>query len=141
MQAQARPTASAIKWKQSRTTGIARTKPLPGFCTINQRAWPVFWLAVILFRPCLPMHCTVAFERIRQAYSSGGCAGLTRDAISRVTGFPFHPPAEKQEGTIRVRRECTLIVTEDQCCAKTGLQSAAVSGIDSTHAASINMHA
>ena len=65
-------------------------------------AWPVFWLAVILFCPCLPMLCTVAFEQIRQAYSSGGCAGLARNAISCVTGFPFHPPADKQEGTIRI---------------------------------------
>ena len=104
-----RPATNAINWNFD-SCEIKRTKPLPGFCTINQRAWPVFWLAFILVCPCLPMHCTVAVEQIRQAYSSGGCAGLAREAISRVTGFPFHPPAEKQEGTIRVRRECTLIV-------------------------------
>lgn len=93
---------SAINWKQSIGTEIKRTKPLPGLCTIIKCAWPVFWLAVILFCPCLPMLCTVAFEQIRQAYSSGGCAGLARNAISCVTGFPFHPPADKQEGTIRI---------------------------------------
>jgi len=69
---------------------------------IHNRDWPVFWLAFILVCSCLPVQCTVAFEQSRQAYSSGGCAGLARDCISRVTGFPFHPPADKQEDTIHV---------------------------------------
>jgi len=77
-------------------------KTTPRVLHIHNRDWPVFWLAFILVCPCLPVQCTVAFEQSRQAYSSGGCAGLARDCISRVTGFPFHPPADKQEDTIHV---------------------------------------
>ena len=65
------------------------------------RDWPVFWLAFILRRPCLPVQCTVAYGRRRQAYSSGGCAGLAGMIIPRVTGFPFHPAADLRQDTNR----------------------------------------
>jgi len=48
------------------------------------------------------MHSTVAFGQSRQAYSSGGCAGLAGEDIPCVTGFPFHPTADKRQGTIHV---------------------------------------
>ena len=61
--------------------------------------WPVFWLAFILSCPAFPCNCTVAYGQNRQAYSSGGCAGLSEN-YPLVTGFPFHPPADKLEDTI-----------------------------------------
>jgi hypothetical protein len=45
---------------------------------------------------------TVAFDEGRQAYSSGGCAGLACDGFAHVTGFPFHLPADEQDGTIHL---------------------------------------
>jgi hypothetical protein len=44
----------------------------------------------------------MAFDQSRQPYSSGDGAGLARNENLAITGFPFHPPDDKQEGTIHV---------------------------------------
>ena len=44
---------------------------------------PVFWLAVIL--PCaFPCEQTQWQMQSRQAYSSGGCAGITTEVVHRL---------------------------------------------------------
>jgi hypothetical protein len=37
----------------------------------------------------------VARHRSRQAYSSGGCAGMSAPEMRGFTGFPFHPPRDR----------------------------------------------
>ncbi len=82
---------------------------LPGYCPGDAAALPVtpgngaggfsgpvFWLALILLRafPCLH---TSGNRRSRQAYSSGGCAGLA--AWGSFTGFPFNVARQPSERT------------------------------------------
>jgi hypothetical protein len=81
------------------TTGKNKyqVKPHPGFY-VTHRDWPVFWLAVILRRSCLPVRCTVAYDRRRQAYSSGGCAGLARDENPARHRLPVSPSRRQAGG-------------------------------------------
>ena len=85
------------------TTGKNKyqVKPHPGFY-VTHRDRPVFWLAVILPRSCLPVRCTVAYDRRRQAYSSGGCAGLARDENPARHRLPVSP-SRRQAGGHRSR--------------------------------------
>ena len=67
----------------------------------------------VLAFPCIAQWRMNKFVRLTAA---GAAPDWREMHISRVTGFPFHPPADKQEGTMRVRGECTLIVAGDQRC-------------------------
>ena len=89
-----------LLWRQ-REKNKYQVKPHPGFY-VTHRDWPVFWLAVILPRSCLPVRCTVAYDRRRQAYSSGGCAGLARDENPARHRLPVSP-SRRQAGGHRSR--------------------------------------
>jgi hypothetical protein len=86
-----------------------RTKPHPGSRTIIQFRRPVFWLAVVLDCPLPSRVSTVAVEQSRQAYSSGGCAGVAEVETSRVTGLPVSPTDRKIGGHLLKRRRVFMI--------------------------------
>jgi len=67
------------------------------------RGWPVFWLAVFLPRSCLPVHgAQWRSTRVVRLTAAGAAPDWRTMAIAHVTGFPFHLPADKQEGTIHL---------------------------------------
>jgi len=71
----------------------------PGFAPSLKNKRSVFWLAIILDCPLPSRVSTVAVEQCRQAYSSGGCAGMAEmENTSRVTGLPDYPPDRKVGG-------------------------------------------
>ena len=67
------------------------------------RGWPVFWLAVFLPRSCLPVHGAQWHStRVVRLTAAGAAPDWRAMLIAHVTGFPFHLPADEQEGTIHL---------------------------------------
>lgn len=100
-----------------------RTKPHPGFRTIISFRRPVFWLAVILDCSLPSRVITVAVEQSRQAYSSGGCAGMAEVGTSRVTGLPVSPTGRQAGGHLLKRcRVLTIGAAVSSRCADFAVQ-------------------
>lgn len=92
------------KRRQGRTDGGSGhngQNQTPGF------APAIHAMAGLLARPhpflsCLPMRCTVAYGQNRQAYSSGGCAGMA-GRLSLFHRLPVSPSSRHAGGHHRVR--------------------------------------
>ena len=80
-----------------------------------RREWPVFWLAVFLPRSCLPVHgAQWRSTGVVRLTAAGAAPDWRAMVIAHVTGFPFHPPADMQEGTIHLwarfyRQDCQIV--------------------------------
>jgi hypothetical protein len=68
----------------------------------NNRDRPVFWLAVVLPGPAFPCIAQWRSNQVVRLTAAGAAPDWREMLISRVTGFPFHPPADKQEGTVHL---------------------------------------
>jgi len=74
-------------WMNEKHPSARRPAIPPPRGTPNQTFGPVFWLAFNLLQR-LPMREHSGELRSCQAYSSGGCTGIS---AKQSTGFPFHP--------------------------------------------------
>jgi len=74
-------------WMNEKHPSARRPAIPPPRGTPNQTFGPVFWLAFNLLQR-LPMREHSGVLRSCQAYSSGGCTGIS---AKQSTGFPFHP--------------------------------------------------
>lgn len=70
----------------------------PGLTSTVSSIGPVFWLAFFLVHRPSRARSPVALRRSRQAYSSGGCAGMVAHWMrTTAPDFPFHPAARLRD--------------------------------------------